>query len=126
MTKRPVIVGIEGDTEGADARITVVLGYEDGRYYGQALGDAEPHHRARLAGEAALRAVESLTGSEVDLELLAIAAADLGETRVALAQVRLDTDEILVGSALIGAGDVEEAAAKAVLDALNRRLGLIV
>jgi hypothetical protein len=126
MAKRPAIVNIEGDIEGDDARVTVVLSYEDDRFFGQALGNSSPTHRARLAGEAALRAVESITGPTVRLELLAIAAADLGEAQVALAQVRLDGGEILVGSALMRKGDPEQAAAKAVLDALNRRLGLII
>ena len=111
---------------GDDARITVVLDYHDHRFYGQALGDAAPQHRARLAGEAALRAVESLTGSRVQLELLAVAAADLGRARVALAQIRLDDDEILVGSALMPDGEADQAAVKAVMDALNRRLELIL
>ena len=120
MTERPEIIGIEGDVAGDDARITVTLNYNDNRFYGQALGDAAPHHRARLAGEATLRAIESLTGSRVRLELLAVAAADLGRARVALAQVRLDDGDILVGSALMPEGEPDQAALQAGLTLLQQ------
>lgn len=126
MTKRPAIAGIQGEVEGDDARITVVLDFNNEQFHGHALGDADPNHRARLAGDAALRAVESLADDRINLELMAIAAADLGNERVALAQVRLDDGEILVGSSILSDVDTEQAAVKAVMDALNRRLGLLL
>jgi len=122
VSDRPAIKTIEGDVEGDDARITVVLDLRGEQFFGQALGDARPQHRARLAGEAALRAVESLARGSATLDLLAIAAADLGDQRVALAQVGLPDGSVLVGSALIRDGDTQTAAVKAVMDALNRRL----
>jgi hypothetical protein len=126
VRRRPAIVGIEGDVDDQDARVTVTLDWKDAQYHGQSLGDAETNHRPRLAGEATLRAVERLCGNKVDLELLAIAAMDFGPARIALAQVRLDGDEVLVGNAIVDEGDTEMAAARAVMDALNRRLGLII
>ena len=77
----------------------------------------------RLAGETTLRAVEKMLPDDVDLELLAVATADLGAAGIALAQVRLGPDEVLVGNALLGTNDPTLAAAKAVMNALNRRLG---
>ena len=60
-------------------------------------------------------------------ELMAVATADIGDTRVALAQVRLGDDgEVLVGTALEAGVGPSLAAVRAVMAALNRRLGLIL
>jgi hypothetical protein len=50
-----------------------------------------------------------------------VATSDLGPLKIALAQVREDGHD-LVGSAMIRGGDPFMATAKAVLDALNRKL----
>ena len=57
---------------------------------------------------------------------MAVATQELGPVSIALAQVRLDTDEMMVGTSIIGEGDGEHAAVRAVMDAVNRRLGLIL
>jgi hypothetical protein len=124
MRKRPIIIGIEDDVDGEDARVTVTLDWEDQPWHGQAIGSSRV--RPRLAGEAALDAVQHLTDSAMPLELLAVATTDLGAARVALAQVRYGTDEILVGSALQGEADGRLAAVRAVMDAINRRLELVL
>lgn len=124
MRKRPIIISIEDEIDGEDARITVILDWADQPWHGQAIGSAAA--QPRLAGEAALDAIHLLTSGEVEIELLAVATSDLGAARVALAQVRLDNDEILVGSALQGEADSRLAAVRAVLDAINRRLELIL
>ena len=128
MTERPAIVAIEQDADGDDVRVTITLDYGNRQHYGQAIGRADPPHRPRLAAEAALRAVEGLAGNTLDLELLAVATAALGEARIALAQVRLGGvgENILVGSALIREDDPSLAAVRAVMDALNRRLGAVL
>lgn len=124
MRKRPIIIGIEDDVDGDDARVTVTLDWQNQPWHGQAIGSSST--RPRLAGEAALDAVHHLTDVEVPFELLAIATTDLGATRVALAQVRYGTDEILVGSALQDEADGNLAAVRAVMDAINRRLELVL
>jgi len=124
MRKRPIIIGIEDDVDGEDARVTVTLDWEDQPWHGQAIGSSET--TTRLAGEAALEAVSQLAGNRVDLELLAVATTDLGAARVALAQVRSGTGEVLVGSALQGEADGRLAAVRAVMDAINRRLELVL
>ena len=115
-----MIVSIEDDVDGPDARVTVTLDWAHRSWHGQAVGSAD--QRARLAGEAALDAVIRLSGDGLDLELLAIATTDLGAASVALAQVRFGDDDVLVGSALQGEVDARLAAVRAVLDAINRRL----
>ena len=124
MRKRPIIIGIEDEVDGEDARVTVTLDWADQPWHGQAIGTAAT--RPRLAGEAALEAVNLLTEGAVDAELLAVATSDLGAARVALAQVKFDDSDVLVGSALQGEADGRLAAVRAVMDAINRRLELIL
>jgi hypothetical protein len=58
---------------------------------------------------------------------VAVATADLGEERVALAQVRLgEGGEVLVGSALEAGAGPSLAAVRAVMAAVNRRLGRLL
>lgn len=123
MNPRPVIVAIEEDADGDDVRVTITLDWQDRHHYGTAVGRADPPHRARLAAEAALQAVEHLGGDRFHTELLAVATTDVGDARVALAQVRLGDDEVLVGSALEADAGPSLAAVRAVMAALNRRLG---
>lgn len=120
MRSRPIIVSIEDDVDGSDARVTVTLQWNERPWHGQAVGSAA--QRPRLAGEAALDAVNRLSGTMLDLELLAVATTDLGAASVALAQVRFGADDVLVGSALQGEVDDRLAAVRAVMDAINRRL----
>jgi hypothetical protein len=124
MRKRPIIIAVEDDVEGDDARITVVLDWEGRSWHGHAIGAADT--QPRLAGEAALDAISKLSAGRVAAELLAVATTDLGVARIALAQVRYGDDETLVGSALQGEADGRLAAVRAVLDALNRRIELII
>ncbi|MDP2623414.1 MAG: hypothetical protein Q8Q29_06420 [Actinomycetota bacterium] len=120
MRSRPMIVSIEDDVDGDDARVTVTLEWASRSWHGQAVGAAG--QRTRLAGEAALDAVVRLSGNGLDLELLAVATTDMGAASVALAQVRFGDDDVLVGSALQGETDDRLAAVRAVMDAINRRL----
>ena len=126
MNERPVIVAIEEDADGDDVRVTITLDWHDRRHFGTAVGRADPPHRARLAAEAALEAVDQMGGGRVRTELMAVATADVGEARVALAQVRLGDDEVLVGSALEAGAGPSLAAVRAVMAALNRRLGQLL
>lgn len=103
--------------------MTVTLGLGDDVYSGVAEGSVDPQHRSRLVGEATLRALEQLSGGELQLDLSAVGSTDLGPVRIALAQVRESRwSDYLIGSSLVREGDAATATAKAVLDALNRRL----
>ena len=127
VNQRPAIVAIEEDADGDDVRVTITLDWRDRRHYGTAIGRADPPHRARLAAEAALEAVEHMGGDRLQIELMAVATADIGDARVALAQVRLGDDgEVLVGSALLADAGPSLAAVRAVMAALNRRLGRVL
>jgi hypothetical protein len=129
MTERAIIADITQADEEAGAMVSITLDIGGIEHRGAAIGSTDARERPRLVGEAALRAVESLSGGAVTLELLAIASADVGDTQVAVAQVRLDPfDEVLVGSALHRVEDQDGswAVARAVMDALNRRLGQVL
>ena len=120
MTVRPVLLSVEQKTLGQRALIEVTLTSRHEHFVGRAEGDGDPSHRHRLVGEATLKALQSLA-PELKLDLTAVGTSNLGDLKVALAQVRQnDTD--LVGSALVIGGDPVMATAKAVLDALNRKL----
>lgn len=123
---RPAIVDIDEHSDGDDVRVTIVLDWLDERHYGAAIGSSDLEHRYRVAAEATLEAVERLTSGAADLELLAIATTTFGEVRIALAQVRLDGSEVLVGTAVERDDGPSSAAVKAVLDAVNRRLALLL
>jgi len=124
MAKRQIIIAVEDDVDGEDARITVTLDWNDRPWHGHAIGSADA--TPRLAGEAALHAIGQLSDGRVDAELMAIATTDLGVARIALAQLRYGEGETLVGSALQGEADGRLAAVRAVLDALNRRIELVL
>ena len=120
---RPFLATIEQRSTGPRASVTVTVGRGDQSYEGSSEGNADPGQRARLVGEATLRAVEALSTNPVHYELTAVATTDLGPVRVALAQVREDGwSDYLIGTSLVRDGDSAAATAKAVLDALNRRI----
>ncbi len=125
--QRAAIVGIQESSQDGEARATITLTYHDAEYKGHAMGSAAVSARPRIVGEATLRAVEAVTGGRLQLTLDAIATTDLGDSRVAMAQVGLvGSNEPLVGSALVQTSDSATATVKAVLDALNRRMSQVL
>ena len=120
---RPAIMGVHEIPEGPRTTVAVTLGWHGEEYVGTATGPAAQSARLRLVGEAALRAIESLLGSDA-LALDSIGAPSIGMKTVIVAVVVATGDqgeEISVGSAL-SSGDDSETAVRAVLDALNRRI----
>jgi len=125
--ERAAIVGITETAENGEANVIITLTYHDEEFTGAATGSAAVSARPRIVGEATLRAVESVTGGRLQLSLDAIATTDLGESRVAMAQVGLmGSAEPLVGSALVQTSDSATATVKAVLDAINRRMSQVL
>jgi hypothetical protein len=119
-TPRPALksiaVRVYGD--GIEATATLAL---DGRILtGQSMGDASD--RIGIIASATLGAVSGLLGCEAEVEQACV--ADISGHEIALTILRLDAGDphdLLIGSALIR-GDVEDATARSVLSALNRRL----
>ena len=122
--ERPAIIGVHEIPEGARTTVAVTLRWHGEEYAGTATGPAAASARLRLVGEAALRAVERIVGDEA-LALDAVGAPAVGMRR-AIVVVVVSTgsrgEEVAVGSAL-SQGDDAETTVRAVLDALNRRIG---
>lgn len=121
---RPAIKGVHEIPEGARTTVVVTLGWHGEEYVGTATGPAAPSARQRLVGEAAVRAVETLLHGDA-LALDSIGAPSIGMRTVVVAVVVATGErgeEVSVGSA-ISHGDDSETAVRAVLDALNRRIG---
>lgn len=122
--ERPVLRSVDVDLDEV-VTVTVELEADGSRHQGQAEGSIDTTARARVVGEATLRALESVIGTG-KFELAAVGTSTLDEITIALVQVNeAGTTDAYVGSALIRRGDVVLATARAVLDALNRRLALI-
>ncbi len=122
-TERPALAMIDERVDEDSCSVEVTLEFGEEPFTGSAEGDADQGLRPRLVGEATLRAVELVVGGRVRLDLAAIGTTDLGPVRIALAQVREEGwSDYLVGSALIRQDDPASATAKAVLDAVNRRV----
>lgn len=123
MSNRPAIVQIDEHTTDDETSVTISLSWQDEHFFGTAAGAPDPSLRARLVGEATLRAVEEVTEHRIKLQLEAVATTELGATQIAMAQVLMDGVPIpLVGSALLEEHDPTAATVRAVLDAINRRL----
>jgi hypothetical protein len=123
MSNRPAIVQIDEHTTDEETTVTILLSWQDEHFFGTASGSPEESSRARLVGEATLRAVEEVAERRISLQLEAVATTELGETQIAMAQVLMDGVPVpLVGSALLTEHDATAATVRAVLDAINRRL----
>jgi hypothetical protein len=121
---RPILASIDQHIDQQSVTVVVTLESNGQTYEGEMTGDTKPAHRARLVGEATLRAVELMTSNPAKLDLMAVATSDIGGFEVALVQIKEGGND-LIGSALILHGDPASATARAVLDALNRRLAKI-
>ena len=119
-TPRPALTSIAVKLDGDRVEATATLALNGRVLTGQSMGDAAD--RTAIIASATLGAVSGLLDSDAVLETADV--IESGGRDVALTILRLDTEdpaEILVGSAIIR-GDVEDATARSVLSALNRRL----
>jgi hypothetical protein len=125
--ERPFLGTIDQRLEADRVAVAVTLGWAEEMYEGTATGPADTAQRARLVGEATLRAIEAMSAGRARYDLTAVGTSDLGPVKIALVQVReLGWSDYLIGSALIREGDPASATAKAVLDAVNRRISRVL
>ena len=121
---RPKIAAIRETPEGSKLNVTVTLEWQGEQVTGSAGGPAAASARMRLVGEATLRALEESVTGTPPLALDAIGAPAVGMRDVIIAIVVSTTsggEELAAGCAMVN-GDESEAAARAVLDSLNRRI----
>ena len=120
-TPRPALTSIAVRTDGDRIEATATLALDGRVLTGSSFGDASD--RTAIVAAATLGAVGSTLDSDAAVDSAAI--IDLNGHEVAVSLVRLDaedgTTDWLVGSAVVR-GDVEDATARSILSALNRRL----
>ncbi len=123
--ERAKVAGIQEQPEGNRSTVTVTLDWQGEQHTGSATGSAASSARMRLVGEATLRALEHAHDGLPPLALDAIGAPGVGMRNVVVAVVVSvapdGSEEVSVGCALSG-DDAQEAAVRAVLDSLNRRI----
>jgi hypothetical protein len=121
---RPVIAEIGVRSTGAEIEVEVRLELDDDTFVGIERGTAASSARPRLVASATLGALDELLGVPAAVESAAV--VDTGTHSVALVVLTLSVPRIgaqsIAGSAVIR-GDETEAVARAVLAAVNRRLG---
>jgi len=120
---RPALTSIS--TMKADGETVVDVTLSIGRevYSGHATGPSGPMHRPRVIASATLAALTELLGIEAHVDssqILEIGMREVAVTTLVLEIPRLG-QQTVCGSALVR-GDAEDAVARSVLAALNRRL----
>ena len=120
---RPALTSITTERRGNDAIVSVTLGIDGSAFSGTADGPASPVHRPRVVAAATLAALTELLGIEAHVDssqILEIGVRDVAVTTLVLEIPRLG-EQAVCGSALVR-GDAEDAVARSVLAAVNRRL----
>jgi hypothetical protein len=120
---RPVIASISIRTAGAEADASVVVKTGKASYDGRSIGPSTMSHRHTLIARATLDAVTELLGLPSEVEFVTVST--MGTRRMAACVIQVAVpgigELVLTGSALVRS-DEADAVARAVLDALNRRL----
>lgn len=120
---RPALRSIGVRTAEGETEATVVLMVDGSDYPGTANGPGLPVHRPRIVAHAAVQAVSELLGLPAHIEsaqLLEVGLRQVAVTVLSLSIPRLG-EQVLCGAALVR-GDQDDAVARSVLAALNRRL----
>ena len=117
---RPLLNRVMLTTTSWRSQAEVSLGPEGGEVVGQATGEKTPHGLKVLA-EATLEAVAQVVG-DVTFELLGASLVTTFGREAVLVLVRVDGSVETLGAALVRETPVTEAAVRATLDAVNRRL----
>ena len=122
--RRPVISRMQLVSSGLDVTATVQLSYHDQLVRGESTGTATQTGVHRAVATAALHAIEQLIGNKARFEVDHVEVTPTGRDRTVLVTVTMvsgsGTDR-LTGSAVVRE-DVRQAAIRAALDAVNRRL----
>ncbi len=120
LQRRPKLdrVLLSSTTWHSEAEVS--LGPEGEEVLGQAQGDKTPHGLKVLA-QATLEAASRLAGG-LDIELKGASLVNTFDRQAILVIVQVAGSPETVGAALVREGPVSEAAVRATLDALNRRI----
>lgn len=123
LAPRPLIASITVRTAGTEADASVVVKTGDASYDGRSIGPSTMSHRHTLIARATLDALSELLGLPAEVEFVMVST--MGTRRMAACVIQVAVpgigELVLTGSALVRS-DEADAVARAVLDALNRRL----
>ncbi len=120
---RPALTSITVRNSGGDTHVHVTLAIAGSVFSGEAGGPSSPLHRPRIVASATLGALTELLGIPAQVEssqILEIGNREVALTTLSITIPRLG-EQALCGSALVR-GDEEDAVARSVLAAVNRRL----
>lgn len=120
---RPALTSITVTSSEGESEVSVALAIAGSVFAGHATGPGAPVHRPRIVAAATLAAMTELLGIPAQLEsaqILEIGLREVAVTVLTLTIPRLG-EQVLCGSALVR-GDAEDAVARSVLAAVNRRL----
>ncbi len=128
VTNRAALTRIGETPNGTRTTVEVTLRLGDEEHTGTATGPAIASARLRLVGDATIAAIEDTFSAMPPIALDAISVNAVGTRNVVVA-VAVTADDrggetLNVGSALVD-GNIDDAAVKAVLNSLNRRLGTL-
>lgn len=128
VTNRAALTRIGETPNGTRTTVEVTLRLGDEEHTGTATGPAIASARLRLVGDATIAAIEDTFPAMPPIALDAISVNAVGTRNVVVA-VAVTADDrggetLNVGSALVD-GNIDDAAVKAVLNSLNRRLGTL-
>lgn len=116
--------GVDRVEEHGRVSITVRLEWVGEIHEGTASGEKGPAIELKTAAHAAIRALEKLTGQDLHLRIIGVKAIHAFDSGLMVASLLRSDDAIhrLVGTVVVS-GEPVDAAALAVLSALNRTLG---
>lgn len=125
---RIALAGVDVQAVGNVATVQVILGLEDRRSQAKTVGRDHPGQRALLAGEATIRAMLELLpeGHAVELTHLQATTPSREALWVLTRFLAPDSEQSLFGIAPVLDGDEATSAAKAILNAVNRRVEILL
>lgn len=125
---RPVIRDLALAGHGLEIEAEVALDVDGSEVRGRATGPATRRSTFRAIARATLDAVETMCAGEVRTELEQVELVDDGQDERVMVTITFlthDGADRLVGVS-ISRGDAEQAVMRATLDAVNRRVGLLL
>lgn len=122
--KRMELEGISIATSGSFIECTVKLLYEEEEYFVEQRCIKTADNKKKIVAKGTIRAVEKILGQAVLFEICDVIVSvnrEITFVNVLLNMVSSEGENIIIGSAIVKE-DLNEAIAKAALDAVNRKI----
>lgn len=124
LNKRIKFNGVSNKTNGNVLECSVSLLYDDGEYSEATSCVKTASNMRKIVAKSTIKSVEKILGQDTIFDIqdvLLTSSRDISFVSVLVNIIVDDRDEVVIGSAIIKQ-DVNEAIAKATLDAVNRRV----